>query len=280
MKKRVTAYEWKELSDFEYEDIDYKDLKWHPKFNPDYIDKSTDRFAFTIDIADGAGKDYSVINIFKLEPMSPAAIRTLRRDRVEDESGMFRVTQIGMFRSNKADADVLAKMCEVLLFKVFGSDIVRIALEMNFKGDYFVEKLSKNEAFYEEIFLHTRHNSKSHKSSLGIKLGPHNKMFYCREFRKMVLEKRIVLNEQITFDEMNDFGINSRGTYSSQSGHDDVAMTSVNLVPFLTSDTFSEQVEDLYDTLGAKVRSAVQAKLAEADIKKDDSSLSYLKDLL
>jgi hypothetical protein len=57
-------------------------------------------------------------------------------------------------------------------------------------------------------------------------------------------------------------------------------MTSVNLVPFLTSDTFSEQVEDLYDTLGAKVRSAVQAKLAEADIKKDDSSLSYLKDLL
>jgi hypothetical protein len=280
MKKRLTVYEWKELMDFEYEDIDYKDLIWHPNFDINQIDSTVDRFVFSIDIADGAGKDYSVINIFKLSPMSVASIRTMRRDRVEDESGLFRLYQVGVYRSNKAGADELSKVTEVLLFKVFGADIVRIALEMNFKGDYFVEKLTKNEEFYEEIFLHTKHNIKSNKMSLGIKLGQHNKMFYCREFRKMVLEKRIVLNEKITFDEMNDFGINNRGSYSSQSGHDDVAMTCVNLVPFITSETFSEQVEEVHDTLEGNVTQAIQVKLSEADIKKDDTSLSYLKDLL
>jgi hypothetical protein len=280
MKKRLVNYEWKELMDFEYESIDYKDLKWHPKFNPDHIDSTKDRFAFTIDIADGAGKDYSIINIFKLEPLSLASIRKLRRDRVEDESGMFRLVQVGLFRSNKAGAEELSKICDVLVFKVFGQDIVRIALEMNFKGDYFVEKFSKNPEYYEEIFLYTKHNMKSHRTSLGIKLGPHNKMFFCREFRKMVLEKRIVLNEQLTFDEMNDFGINNRGSYSSQSGHDDIAMTSVNLVPFITSDTFSAMIEETHDSLEPNIITAIQKKLSESDIKAEDTSLSYIKDLL
>lgn len=279
MKKIHTEYEWKELMDFEYEDINYKDLKWHPKFNPDHI-STDDKFALTIDIADGAGRDYSVINIFKVQPMSKAAIRVLRRDRIEDESGMFRLVQVGLFRSNKADADFLSKICEILIFKLFNPDNVRVALEMNFKGDYFVEKITKNEAYYDEIFLHTKHNVKSNRVSLGIKLGPHNKMFYCREFRKLVLEKRIVLNEKHTFEEMNDFGINNRGSYSSQSGHDDIAMTSVNLVPFISSETFTGLVEEIYDMLEGDLREVIQKKLGESDVKSEDSSLMYLKDLL
>jgi len=280
MKKRVVTYTWRQLMDFEYDDTDYKDLTWHPKFNLDQIDKRTDRFVFSIDIADGAGKDYSVINIFKIIPMSQASIRKMRRDRVEDESGLFRLYQVGTYRSNKAGAEELAKVCDILLFKVFGPDIVRVGLEMNFKGDYFVERMTKNEEFYEELFLHTRHNEKTRHYSLGIKIHKNNKIFYCREFRKLVLEKRIILNEQQTFDEMNDFGINNKGTYSSQSGHDDIAMTCINLVPFVLSETYTEMVEDIHDTLDEKIKKLIQTKLLESDIKKDDNSLSYLKDIL
>lgn len=279
MKKMVTKYEWREIEDFEEEEVDYKSLCWHPHFNF-YDMKSDDRYIFSVDIADGAGKDYSVINIFKLESMSKAAIRKLRRDRIEMEDGMFRIRQIGVYRSNKAGAEELAKMCEILFFKFFSTDQVKVALEVNFKGDYFIEKLSKHPEFYEEMFLHTKHNIKTHRSSLGIKLHKHNKMFYCREFRKLVMEKRIVLNEQITFDEMNDFGINSRGTYSSQSGHDDVAMTCVNLVPMLTSDMFAETVEDVYDNVEPNLRDYMQLKLSQIDNHGDSDSLSYLKDLL
>jgi len=280
MGRIVKEYTWRQLEDFEFEEIKYQDLKWHPDFNPDHIDKEKDRFVFSIDIADGAGKDYSIVNIFKILPMSSSAIRTMRRDRIEDESDMFRLYQVGLYRSNKAGAEELAKVTEILLFKIFGADITRVSLEMNFKGDYFVEKLTKNEEFYEEIFLHTRHNVKTNRMSLGVKLGQHNKMFYCRELRKLVLEKRIVLNEKLTFDEMNDFGINSRGYYSSQSGHDDIAMTCVNLVPFIESESFSETVEDIHDTIESKLKDTIQKKLLEIDIKTVDDSLSYLKEFL
>ena len=280
MKKCSRKYEWVELEDFEEADMNYLDLKWHPNFRIDHIDKKKDRFAFSVDIADGAGKDHSIINIFKLEPMSKASIRTLKRERVEDESGMFRLTQVGLYRSNKAGADELAKICEILVFKIFGADIVKVGLEMNFKGDYFIEKFSKHEDFFEDIFLHTKHNAKSHKFSIGIKIGQHNKMFFCREFRKLVMDKRVVLNEELTFDEMNDFGVNSRGSYSSQSGHDDIAMTCVNLVPFMMSQTFYEQIEELYDSLDEKLKELIQFKLSQIDTKNDTTPISYLTDLL
>lgn len=279
MKKTVKAYTWRQIECFEYADIDYSNLKWHPNFNPCTPLDTGDRFALSVDIADGAGRDFSVINIFKVLPMSLSSIRRLRRDRVEDETSSMRLVQIGVFRSNKAGADELSKIAEVLIFKLLGHDLTRVALEMNFKGDYFIEKISKNPEYYDQIFLHTRHNDRSQRTSLGIKLHKHNKMFFCREFRKLVMEKRIVLNEQVTFDEMNDFGINPNGTYSSQSGHDDVAMTCVNLVPYVLSEYFAETVEDIYENLSPILKTEMQKKLNESDTR-EDTSLSYLKDFL
>ena len=279
MKKIVRDYKWEEVEDFEYADIEYNNLKWDPKFSFHEI-RDDDKFVMSIDIADGAGKDYSVINIFKVEKMSIAAIRKLRRDRIESEASFFRIRQVGMYRSNKSGAEELAKITEIIVFKFFNPDNVRVALEINFKGDYFVEKISNNPEYYEDIFLHTRHNEKTRTQSLGIKLHKHNKMFFCREFRKFVMEKRIILNEQITFEEMNDFGINNKGTYSSQSGHDDVAMTCVNLVPLLKSDTFSDIVEEMYDTLDNKYRDLIQKRLSEVEAEKDDDSFTFLKSIL
>ena len=280
MKKMVKEYVWKEIDEFEFDEIDYSDLKWHPDFSI-YDIFDSDRFVFSIDIADGAGKDYSVINIFKVESMSIASTRKMRSERYEEENDFFRIRQIGIYRSNKAGADELAKMTSILLFKIFNPDQVRIGLEVNFKGDYFIEKLSKHDDFYEDIFLHTKHNEKARKLSLGIKLHKHNKMFYCREFRKLVMEKRIVLNEKNTFEEMNDFGINGKGTYSSQSGHDDVAMTCINTVPLIHSDTFSYIVEDIYENIEDDLKNLIQKKLEDSGGGIGDSdSISYIKDLL
>ena len=280
MQRVVRKYEFKELLDFEYEDIDYRNLTWHPNFDPDDVNVEIDRFVFSIDLADGAGKDYSIINIFKIVPLSPVAIKKLRRDRVEDEASMFRLLQIGIYRSNKADVDEVAKICEILVFKIFNEDIVRIALEMNFKGDIFIEKFAKNEKYYEEIFLYTKHNEKTNNFAVGIKIHKNNKLFFCREFRKLVLDRRIILNEKQTFDEMNNFGVNSRGGYSSQSGHDDIAMTSVNLVPMIISNAFSELIEETFEFLDDKIKEAMQKKLSEIDSNgKDESPFNYVKDI-
>jgi hypothetical protein len=239
----------------------------------------SDRFVVSVDIADGAGRDFSVINIFKVLPMSLASIRRLRRDRVEDETSGMRLVQVGVFRSNKAGADELSKIAEVLIFKLLGHDLTRVALEMNFKGDYFIEKISKNPEYYDQIFLHTRHNDRSQKTSLGIKLHKHNKMFFCREFRKLVMEKRVVLNEQVTFDEMNDFGINPNGTYSSQSGHDDVAMTTIYTSPFTGSDDFSFVIEEIVDQTSENFKKQMY-NILEAEKNSESGNFSMLKEFM
>lgn len=279
MKKMVKKYEWREIDDFEYEDVDYKQLTWHPNFKL-YEIADDDKFILSIDIADGAGKDYSVINIFKIEKMSVASIRKLRRERIESEASFFRMRQVGIFRSNKAGAEELARISDILIFKVFKPDNVRVSLEVNFKGDYFVDKLSKNPEFYEDIFLHTKHNERAKSMSIGIKLHKHNKMFFCRDFRKLVMEKRIVLNEQVTFDEMNDFGINNRGTYSSQSGHDDVAMTCVNSVPMIHSYTFEDIIEEIYDSIDDSYKKIIQDRLCEIENDNETETFSYLKEII
>lgn len=276
MKRIAKKYKYKEISELDDLDIDYSELKWHKSFS--FYDIPNSKFIISIDIADGAGKDFSIINIFKVEPMSIASIRKMSSDRIEDESSFFRLRQVGLYRSNSAGVDELVKICNVLFFKLFNPDDIRISLEINFKGELFIEKLARNPEYYEEMFLHTCHNTKTTRESIGIKLHQHNKMYFCRDLRKLILEKRIVLNESATFDEMNDFGINSRGSYTSQSSHDDIAMTCVNLSPMLSSYTFSEVVEEMHDGLSDELKNAIQKKLENTDVVEDTSYFNIMKE--
>ena len=65
MKRVSKHFECKETDAF----IDYPDLnnqlKWLPSFDPGHRMHKESRFAFAIDIGDGVGRDYSVINIFQ-----------------------------------------------------------------------------------------------------------------------------------------------------------------------------------------------------------------------
>lgn len=278
LRKLVRKYVWKEIEDFEFEDLDYKDLKWHPDFDLDKIgDKQ--KFFFTIDLADGIGRDFSVINIFKVEPMSKASAKRLRKERVIDERSYFRIVQVGMYRTNKSDVEDVAAIANILFFKVFKPENLTVALEINFKGELFVEKLKKNEDFFEEIFLHTRHNERNFFRSIGIKLHKHNKVVYCRELRKLIMEKRVILTEEKTFDEMSAFGINKKGTYSSQSGYDDIAMTNIYAAAYMISDNLSYAVEEIIDDSPVAFKELVNS-LLESVKNSDDTDFSVLKEFM
>lgn len=268
MKRMAVKYQWRPMNDFEDEDVKYDGLTWDPSF--DFYDIDFSKFVFSIDIADGVGNDYSVINIFKIESMSFASMRRLRNDRFDEEIDFFRLRQVGIFRSNETDAEDLAKIAAILLYKVFDPDNVRISLEMNFKGDMFVDRISRYDDYYEDIFLHTRHNERTKKRSIGIKIHKFNKLFFCREFRKYMMEKRIVLNDIKTFEELSDFGLNGQGTYSSQSGHDDISMTCVNLVPMLKSESYSYLVEEMYDSIDEEKKKLIEDRMGEDAFKDED----------
>jgi hypothetical protein len=262
LKKFTRKYAWKEIGEMEEEEVPYKDLKWHPDFDPENIDPN-DKFFIPIDISDGIGRDYSVINIFKIQEMSVASIRRLKKDRAEDERAFFRLVQVGMFRSNKTSVEDLARVGEVLFYNIFKPENLTVAVEMNFKGDYFVERLKRNEQFFEEMFLHTKHNEKSPYNSLGVKLHKHNKMQFCRDLRKLVSEKRVILTEEKSYQELSAFGINSKGSYSCQSGNDDIAMTIVYTAPFIVSNDFSYMIEEIVDLASARFKRAMYGILEE-----------------
>lgn len=260
MKRIARNYRHVELDDF----IDYPDLqeslKWHPEYDPSVREIKNEKIVFAIDIGDGVGRDYTVINIFRLETKSRAMIRQTRD--WTDETSFFRLKQIGMFRSNKLSVEEMAKCLEILVFDMYNHENIKVVMEINFKGNLVFERLSRNREFYPELFLYTRHSINHDQMKLGVKIQKDNKEAYARELRNVLQHKKVILNEAKTFEELSAFGINNAGRYESQMGNDDVAMTCVNLITYFDSIDFYETVEDMYDMVDLSIKKEVEARMS------------------
>ncbi len=280
-KSLTVEYAWREIEDIGDLGIEYDGLRWHPKFSFENI-RPTDKFVFAIDTAGGGGgkSDFSVVNIFKMIPMPLFAVE--KSTSFTDESDFFSLLQVGMYRSNSTDLEILVPIIEALLYRTFDSDNVRIVLEMDFKGNLVFERMSRHKEFYDDIFIHTKHSENAKQLRPGLKLNPKNKLQYCMEMRRLVKGGKIIPNEKITFNELTSFGINKRGSYSSQIGHDDIAMTIVNMSSFFTSSQYFEMVEDIYDTLEDKYKKAIAEKLKAGDVggSDDGDDMGFLRGLM
>jgi hypothetical protein len=254
--KRISKnYIYKEHEDF-YTDVDlFKDMKWHADFDPASIDNKKNKFVFAVDIGDGVGRDYSVINVFKLEPQSITMIRKLRDTR--DETSFFRLRQVGLYRSNVISVEDLSRVLETLMFEIFEPENVKTVMEINFKGNLVYERVSRNRNFFPETFLHTKHSLSAPILKPGVKMLKDNKEIYCRELKNLVINKKVLITEETTVMELAAFGINSTGSYSSQLGNDDVAMSCVNLVSLFDSIDFYDMVEDVVDEIDSETKNAI-----------------------
>lgn len=279
IKRTSHEYAWNDMEDF----LDYPDLSppltWHPAYDPNSPDAKREKIVFAVDLADGVGRDFTVINIFRLEPQSPSMVRKTRD--WDDEASFFRLRQIGIFHSNVHSVEEVAKVLEILMFNVYNHENCKIVMEINFKGNVVKERLEKNPEFYPELFLHTRHSLASEQNKLGVKIQKENKDAYSRELRTLIQEKRVILTEKKTFTELSAFGLNAAGRYESQTGHDDISMTCVNLVPYFDSNDFYEMVEDFYDSTDSAFKKAVERRTAAGDRSENDMSeiFKIIKDM-
>lgn len=268
LKRTSSKYKMKEIDDL----IDYHEIseaiKWHPDYDPTRPEVKQEKIVFAVDIGDGVGRDYSVINIFKLEPKSPAMIRKTKD--WSDETAFFRLRQIGMFRSNVLSVEEMAKALEILVFNVYNYENCKIVMEINFKGNLVFERMSRNADFYPEIFLYTKHSINNDTLKLGVKILKDNKESYSRELRNLIGNKKVIINEETTFLELSSFGINSQGRYEAQLGNDDTAMSCVNLVTYFDSNDFYEMVEEIYDSIDDDIKKAVEQRMSVGDKSADD----------
>ena len=83
----------------------------------------------------------------------------------------------------------------------------------------------------------------------GLKLTVTNKIKYCERFKYLTAVNKILPNEFKTVHELGSFGRTKNGTYRSQSGNDDLAMTCVNTAAFFESPNFWEIANNEIDRL-------------------------------
>lgn len=279
IEKYTHKFKYKEIYDLEDFDEKMECLKWHTNFNPNRIDKEKDKFVFSIDIGDGVGRDYSIINIFKLLVQSPVMINKTRYKDIIDESSFFRLVQIGTFRSNTKSVEQFSQIVEKLLFDVFNHENVRVVMEINFKGHLLFERVSKNYNFYPEIFLHSQHSETKNIHKPGIKIKKDNREVYIRELRNLIRNKRIVIQDRQTFKELSAFGLNKRGKYEAQTGNDDIAMSCVLLIPYFDNTCFFEDVEDTIDLKPKEIIKIIENKINEIpeDERQSNETLEWIK---
>ncbi len=248
IRNNEVEYQWREISNLHYADVNYENLIWHPKFDLDKANLPGKKFVFSVDLSSGAKGDFTVINIFKVTPLPKIVIEKM--DEYEDEADFFGLVQVGVFRDNEIKLEDITKLLQILCSEVFEVDRVKIALEMNYKGELVYDKLSQRDDFYDEMFLFTKHTESARVLKPGIKYNEKNKMKYCELLRSLIRKDRVLVNDKKwTIPELFTFGLNNSGTYSSQSGHDDVAMTLVNLPGLFDGYDFNQMVGEVFDEL-------------------------------
>ena len=262
LKNSEEQFIFHELSPFENSPIDYSNLIWHPKFDPASIfEKDGQRFYVSIDTASGGGGDYSVANIFKVAPMPSNVIKN--KKFFEDESDFFCLLQVGIFRSNVIEIDEFKALLEILIGGILGVDNTRIVLELNYKGEILMDKLLDCEEFFDEMFVYTKHSEASSRLKPGIKLTVKNKEKFCYDLKINTRSSKIIPCSKNGIHELANFGINPNGSFSSQIGKDDEAMTLVNINCIFDNGDFQETVSDLYDIIPEKFRKLMEERLSE-----------------
>lgn len=250
-KKCENKYEFREIDSLHDQDVDYKDLLWDNTFDFDYKDNNgrfrlgKKFFVLSIDLAEGANRDYTILNIFKLVPLSMGAIR--RHKLYAGEVDFFGLKQVGVFRSNTVSISEFVKIVNAVVYDVLGEERLKIVLEMNYNGNYFLELMSQHEEFFSELFVTTKHKSDDKIFKPGIKLNNQLKRIYCEDFRPTFRSRRIILTHDLTIAEFTTFGVNEAGTYSNERGHDDLAMSTVNLMAFFKSAVLPDCVSEIWD---------------------------------
>ena len=274
LEKNEKDYIFQEIDDLDDLCIDYSQLKWDPDFDMLEIEDPNNFFLFAIDLAEGVGRDYTIINIFKITELSEIDIeRMLSPGSMVD---FFGIKQIGLFRSNLHNIEDFSKILYTLSVKIFDQENLRMIIEYNTYGSELIKNLvtlyPNSNDFDEETIVRYHHRIGSKIKQPGIRINKDTKILYCEKLKKVISNGQLILSEKKTINEARMFSRNPNGTYSAQTGNDDIMMTSVTASSFFETLDYYEIIEEFFDTLDSSKQMMIDGIL---DAKTDDSDNFY-----
>lgn len=249
---------------YKYEDIyefdsklkfAYKDLRWVD--DPDLfipINRKTDKFVLSVDIAEGLGLDYSIINIFKITK-KPTELIEKQKNAYKSVTDFIRLEQVGLFRSNLVSVKQLAELLYVLAFDYLNPENVKIVLELNNYGNTLLAELPHvfdgNNDYGSSIFFRYKHRVDSPDEKTGLKVGE-NKNLMVKDYQDYMISRGFVVNNEETVREITTFVKHTTAAgntrYAADVGHDDCVMTIVNASTVFSKYDFREMVEEYLDS--------------------------------
>jgi len=254
MTQNIKEYEYIEIDNFSKKlPIPYTNLKFVNN-NPDIfnISKIKDYYIFMgIDLAEGLGLDYSVINIFRILPKDKDWIEG-NKESIHTLYDFFKIEQIGIWRSNIYKINEIAHIIYMLSFEFFDPEKVKIVVEMNKNlGNLLLQSMpyvfDGDNDYGDYIFLRFKHNQKDKILKKGLLIG-RDKKYMIKEFQDNVLKENLSLNNDSNIIELKSFAKKETPsgdiTYKSQSGHDDMVMSLVNLTAIFQHPIYKESIEN------------------------------------
>lgn len=229
----------------------YDELKWVDDdniFTP--VERKSVRGVISVDISEGLGQDYSVINIFKISPKSDDTIES-QGYTYTNLSDFFCLEQIAIYRSNHVSVKQLAEVFYVLLFEYFDYENFKVVLELNNYGNEFLAHLpglfDGNNNYGSSVFFRYKHRVDSTDEKVGLKVGE-NKNMLVKDYQDCMDKKNFIITNEDNIREITTFvkHVTPSGNvrYAADMGHDDTVMTLVNTSSVFNKHEFKEMVED------------------------------------
>jgi len=245
-------YKFEEIFEFESKlRFSYKDLRWiddDEVFIP--MNRKDEKIVISVDISEGLGQDYSIMNIFKIAKKDMDLIES-QKAAYKSVTDFIRLEQIGLFRSNLISVKQLAEILYILAFEYFNPDNVKIVLELNNYGNTLLAELPHvfdgNNQYGSSIFFRYKHRADATEERVGLKVGE-NKNMMVKDYQDLMISKGFTINNEETVREITTFvkhtttAGNTR--YAADVGHDDCVMTIVNASSVFAKNEFKEMVED------------------------------------
>ena len=253
MNKSKTTYEAFRTSALDFNETDFSQyFKFHPNFIQKNlvgnVDLKHDKsyYVLSVDTGDGIGRDYSVVNIYKAIAL-PIEVLKRHRTFIKNDQDVVGLLQVGLFRSNNVNIDAFCEIVKSIVFKFFNPAYVRIVIELNHKGERVHDKLKTHGDYWSGMVVYSRHKDGDKYMAPGIILANEKvKDRFCEDFRYYTVIERVIPNEFFTVEEISGLGKTKiNGSYRSQSGNDDCAISSVNMSAFFKSPQFYDVADDV-----------------------------------
>ena len=229
------------------------------------------KYVLSVDISEGLGLDYSVINIFRIN-IKPIELIEKQKNNYKSIIDFFKLTQLGIYRSNIISIKQLAEILYVLAFEYLNPDELTIVLELNNYGNTLLAEMphvmNGNNNYGSYIFQKYKHRIDSTEEKTGLKLTG-TKNILVKDYQDLMLSKSYDINNEETINEITTFvkQTTSAGNikYAADVGNDDCVMTVVNSTSIFDKNRFKQMCEDFLETLDSDIINYVNNCMNNSD---------------